>query len=485
MKKITAAIELAPRHRKIKTSLLLLLLGVFGVLNAPSTFAALPPGSTAPKGTTQEDLVDGLIIKYRDSLLTGTAASGLAVELGRVNAVGLKYKRAMSGNAHVLALDKPTPVSQAKEMAARIARDPRVLYAEPDYRMYAQLTPNDPLYTNQWHYYEPIGGLNLPRAWDISTGDGVVVAVIDSGFRPHVDLVNNIFPGYDFITDPTLANDGDGRDSDARDPGDVPADGSGGNAVWHGTHVAGTIAAQTKNGIGVAGVAFNARIVPIRVLGLGLVGFVSDIVDGMRWAAGLSVSGVPANQHPAQVLNLSLSGGGACAASFASAITDIRAQNATIVVAAGNSAADVSGFQPANCTGVIAVAATSRAGARASYSNFGSLVTVAAPGGDGGDGVLSTYNSGTIAPGLDNYAYLQGTSMAAPHVSGAVALMYSLAARLGQPMTPDQAAIILRSTARAFPGACAGCGAGIVDADAALVRMITVRLTPVLAPLFE
>jgi serine protease len=297
------------------------------------------------------------------------------------------------------------------------------------------------------------------------------VAVIDTGYRPHADLSGQILQGYDFITNATMANDGGGRDSDASDPGDWTLAGQCGagvpaaneNSSWHGTHVAGTIAARANNGIGVAGIAYNAKIVPARVLGR-CGGYTSDIADAIVWASGGTVSGVPANANKARVLNLSLGGTGSCDTTTQNAINSARSRGAVVVVAAGNSNTSATTSTPANCAGVIAVAATNRSGGKASYSNYGSNVTIAAPGGDTGAGILSTLNAGTTTPGADNYAFYAGTSMATPHVAGVVALMLSVNPNL----TPDDVAAKLKSTARAFPAACSGCGAGIVNAAAAV-----------------
>jgi len=298
----------------------------------------------------------------------------------------------------------------------------------------------------------------------------VVTAVIDTGFRPHADLNANLLPGYDFISDAAVANDGGGRDGDASDPGDwvsanecapgEPAE----TSSWHGTHVAGSIAAHTNNSVGVAGVAFNARVVPARVLGK-CGGYTSDIADAIIWTSGGAVGGVPANANPAKVLNLSLGGIGSCGTTTQNAINSARSRGASVIVAAGNSNANSSGFTPANCTGVVTVAAVGRNGGRASYSNFGATVEVAAPGGSGGaNSVLSTLNSGSAGPGADSYAFYNGTSMATPHVAGVVALMLSVNSAL----TPDQVTQILQSTARAFPATCSQCGSGIVNANAAV-----------------
>jgi serine protease len=339
--------------------------------------------------------------------------------------------------------------------------------------MQALFTPNDPSYSSQWHYYETAGGLNLPTAWDTATGTGQYVAVIDTGYRPHADLANNIIGGYDFISDTFVARDGNLRDSSALDPGDwttgndcytgSPAS----NSSWHGTHVSGTIAAITNNSVGVAGVAYNAKVVPLRVLGR-CGGYNSDISDAIAWASGATVSGVPANPYPAKVASLSLGGQQTCPTVMQTAITTARSRGTVVVVAAGNSQANASGFAPANCTGVIVVASVNRSGGRAWYSNFGTIVDVAAPGGDttssSANGVLSTLNSGTTTPGSDSYAYYQGTSMATPHVSGVAALMFSVNSSL----TPDQVEARLKSSSRTFPATCTQCGSGIVNATAAV-----------------
>jgi serine protease len=298
--------------------------------------------------------------------------------------------------------------------------------------------------------------------------------VLDTGYRPHADLVANIVGGYDFISDTFVSNDGDGRDSDARDPGDWQTPNQCGDgdfnsypSSWHGTHVAGTIAAVTNNSTGVAGVAFGARVVPARVLGR-CGGYTSDIADAMIWASGGTVSGVPANANVARVISLSLGGQGACDTTTQNAINSARSRGTVVVIAAGNENQNAANVSPANCSGVIVVAAVNRSGSHAYYSNFGSVVDVAAPGGDirssDSNGVLSTLNTGTTTPGSDTYAWYQGTSMATPHVSGVVALMLAKNSSL----TPDDVESRLKSSTRAFPGTCSQCGTGIVDALAAV-----------------
>jgi serine protease len=422
---------------------------------------------------------DRIIVKYRTRPANAVAETaqlrsaelpaarmGLAVHRLRTTALG----------SQVLKADRRLSLAEAEQLAADVAAaDPDVEYAEPDRIMRATFTPNDTRYNEQWHYFESAGGINAPLAWDRASGSGVVVAVVDTGYRPHADLNGAILPGYDFISDVFTANDGDGRDSDARDPGDWEDPGACGPhdpfdlipSSWHGTHVIGTIAARTNNARGVAGVAFNARVVPVRVLGK-CGGFTSDIADGVLWAAGGAVPGVPANANPARVINISLGSDGGCGSTMQNAVGSARALGAVVIAAAGNDNTDAFDFSPADCSGVVAVASVGRSGGKSSTSNFGSLVKVAAPGGEKTSAtsswILSTFNAGSTTPGADSYGFYSGTSMAAPHVSGVAALMLSVKPSL----QPDDVTFMLQSTSRHFPAACAQCGAGIVNARAAV-----------------
>jgi serine protease len=456
---------------------------------APTAPVVVPMRADA----TAEPITDRVIVKYRNPTTTpglqadlaGKPQAEQASALSAAAGQSLAFVRDMSGGAQVWRIAAPAAAAPslaantAETIAARLAALPSVAYAEPDRIRRAYATPNDPYYGSQWDYSDPTGGINAPAAWDLTTGSaGLTVAVVDTGLvYSHPDLAGRAWPGYDFVSDSFMANDGDGRDPDATDPGDwvtaadtTHAECNGtptGNSSWHGTHVAGTIGALSNNGVGVAGINWNSMVLPVRVLGK-CGGYDSDIADGMRWAAGLSVSGVPANAHPARVLNLSLGGSGACPSTYQSAINDIRAAGAVVVVAAGNGNTDVSNSTPANCSGVIAVAATSQTGGRASYSNYGAGVTIAAPGGDAPNYILSTWNSGTTTQGTNTYGYMEGTSMATPHVAGVVSLMLSV----NPGLTPDNVTQIVRATARAFPGGSSCntsiCGAGIIDAAAAV-----------------
>lgn len=415
---------------------------------------------------------DRFIVKYRDGSEAHASRAALDARLKQAartlpaqaarGALSIEHLRRIATGAEVIRTNRKLDRVEAESLMRQLAADPNVEYVEVDALMQPLLTPNDTRYTEQWHYFEATGGLNLPAAWDKATGTGTVVAVIDTGITTHSDLDANVVAGYDFISDLTVANDGNGRDSDPSDPGDSTT----GQSSWHGTHVAGTVAAVTNNAKGVAGVAYNARIVPVRVLGVGG-GYTSDIVDGIVWSSGGSVTGVPANANPAEVINMSLGGSGTCSATYQTAIDGAVGRGTVVVVAAGNSNADVANFTPASCNNVIAVASNDREGNRASYSNYGAKIDVTAPGGETAttaNGVLSTLNAGVSTPGAESYKFYQGTSMAAPHVAGVVALMQSVKVQ-----TPATVESQLKNTARALPGSCSGgCGAGIVDALAAV-----------------
>ena len=430
----------------------------------------------ATGGRAAHDFTTQVIVKYNDRVQT--AKTDRARDLSNRTGLSLRHKRVTANGADVFTLDNWRKNRDVASAIARLAQDPNIEYAEPDLLLQAQLTPNDSRYNEQWHYFEPIGGLNLPQAWDNVSGAGVVVAVLDTGYRPHADLADNILPGYDFISDPVSGNDGDGRDADAQDPGDwINAGECGGFPIdipssWHGTHVAGTIAAVTDNAIGVAGTAFNAKILPVRVLGK-CGGSISDVTDAIIWASGGRVRGLPKNTTPAHVINLSLGGEGECGNTFQAAIDAARANGSTVVVAAGNASRDAINDSPANCEGVITVAATDRSGGLAWYSNFGDAVEVSAPGGDvsvtPANGVLSTLNSGTTVPVEDSYNFYQGTSMATPHIAGLAALLYEAAPGID----PDDVAELITATARPFPVPCDDCGAGIADAAAAVTAALS------------
>ncbi len=464
-----------------------LLLASVALLLIGATFEPQPQGMEEPTQLgdeiDQKDWTNQIIVKFKD----GASELSVMQQVNRVQklsnraGVQVSYRRSLSGEAHVIRLPERLSIDEVEALAEKMA-GPEIEYIHPDYMMHPMETPNDPLYSSQWHYQEVITGtnygVNLPEAWDIITGDAsIVMGVIDTGILlDHPDIDENQ-TGYDFIDDTTVANDGDGRDADPTDPGDWVEAGDPCSPTqassWHGTHVAGTMGALTDkpDEEGVAGINWVSPTIHLRALGK-CGGFTSDIIDAIRWGAGLAVSGVPVNTTPAKVLNLSLGGFGSCPAATQSAINDAVNAGSTVVVAAGNSSSDASSFSPASCDKVIAVAATDQSGDMASYSNFGSVVDISAPGGETttflADGVLSTLNFGTTTAGLHTYFPYQGTSMASPHVAGIISLMLSANPDLSQ----NQIRSILRQTSTPFPSASScttsTCGYGIINAGAAV-----------------
>ncbi|MCQ3830986.1 S8 family serine peptidase [Microbulbifer elongatus] len=474
-----------PRYRAVSRSLSLFCLCLL------CGFAAAQPTSPPPGSNPGADtpvLPQRLILRFSDAS-TRLERQHRLKALSRISGTDLRLARELAtGEFQLVTLRHAIPAATLQNLLSVLRRQPGVATVEVDQLMQHTAVPGDSRYSEQWHYFEATAGINLEAAWDTHDGSGVVVAVIDTGITDHSDLNENIIRGYDFIDDTTVANDGDGRDADPSDPGDWLRAWECGffnpsqprNSSWHGTHVAGTIAAVTNNDRGVAGVAHGARVLVARVLGK-CGGYTSDIIDAIVWTSGGNVAGVPVNANPAQVINLSLGGQGSCSAAMQSAINTARDNGATVVISAGNSNSNAADFSPANCAGVITVAATDREGNRASYSNYGATVEISAPGGEtnvSGNGVLSTLNSGTQGPAGESYHYYQGTSMAAPHVAGVAALLY----QANPTITPDQVVNALQSTARAIPGSCSGgCGAGIVDARAALNAVSDGNQAPIAA----
>lgn len=407
-----------------------------------------------------------------------------ALALQTLEVAGVRLERARTLTAGVgLYRARNLDRAQTAELAAALSRRPDVRYAHPNFIRYAQAAPNDTFYSFQWHY----PAIDLESAWDITTGaTDSVVAIVDSGIlfagdgspNTHPDFVGKVLPGYDFISDPTNAQDGDGRDSDPFDPVS--------GASYHGSHVGGTVAAATDNGTGIAGVDWQAKLVAIRALGA-TGGSIADIMEGAAWAAGFEITGVPTNANPAQVINMSLGGPGACS-DFEQEVLDLIRPRAIVVIAAGNSGDDTSGYSPANCTGSIVVGATETRGHRATYSNYGDRIDVMAPGGDTSvdlntdgyyDGVLSVAKFEDT--GDFGYDFLQGTSMAAPHVAGVVSLMRAVKPDL----TAAEALSVLQSTAAPLDATkCerpsgTDCGAGLIDARAALQMLKDGTVIPV------
>ena len=490
----------------------LLTLAALGALLAPLTLhAPLVQAATADTSSLQARVivkfkVDALSL--RKQILSASAsapATAAQMHTAQAESLGVRAGLALRGG---LGVAERTQVMFASgmtsaQLAERLSKDSDVEYAVPDERKRRMLAPNDSLYltgplsngpaSGQW-YLRPNAGavkssIDVEPAWAITTGSpAVVVAVLDSGIRfDHADLQRtsvggNLLPGYDMVSNLGIANDGDGRDGDPSDPGDwvtaaeanlvggefykcTTLDPSTGRYVaesssWHGTQTAGLIGASTNNGIGMASVGRTVRVLPVRVLGK-CGGFDSDIIAGMRWAAGLSVAGVPVNSTPARVINLSLGGSGACSAAYQTAISEINAVGAVVVASAGNSAGHAVS-SPANCTGVIAVAALRHVGTKVGFSDLGPEITISAPGGNCVNvaanqaclyPILTTENAGTTVPLAgsstysDSYNYSLGTSFSAPLVSGTVALMLSARPSLNS----AEVLTLIKGTARAFP----------------------------------
>ncbi|WP_329742535.1 S8 family serine peptidase [Dyella sp. A6] len=428
---------------------------------------------------------------------TGAAVPGMTVS----------YMRKLAMGAQLVRTSRKLNASEAATLMGQIAADPAVAHVEADVMMHLVRdissntvvapsdlftgAPNDTYYSYQWHFNNATGGADVANAWPVADGAGIIVAVIDTGITAHPDIDESLADaGYDFITDAAISGrTTNGRVAGGWDTGDWTtadecASGSPAkNSSWHGTHVSGTIAELTNNSTGMAGIAHSAKVLPVRALGH-CGGYTSDIADAIEWASGGTVSGVPDNTNPAQVINMSLGGSGTCSASdvTGTAIADAIARGTTVVVAAGNSDVDASTFTPASCPGVITVASNGITGKRAFYSNYGNDVTLSAPGGgvyanDASSGtqvqdgfVWSAINSGTTTPVNATYGGMAGTSQAAPHVTGTVAMILGAEKAAGMPLsTPAEIKDILVNSARAFPVTeDQPIGAGILDAAAAV-----------------
>jgi serine protease len=480
-------------------------------------------------------------------------ASSLAVRTG----LAMARSRQVTPSMHVLYLQKVIYGSNVNAMLKRLRADPAVQFAEVDQRRYPHALPDDPLFvpssgaSGQWYLQTPssatitLGGVasqdlsatDAVSAWAITTGStGTVIADVDTGVRfDHPDLLRagfggRLLPGYDFVdqdysrTSPynalgtfLMANDGDGWDPDPSDPGDwinstdqksalFPAsDCRVADSSWHGTRVAGVLGALTNNGTGVAGMTWNPYILPVRALGK-CGGYDSDIIAGMNWAAGLTVSGVPDNPYPADIINLSLGGSGSCGSDYQSVFDTLTTMGVLVVVSAGNETGPVD--SPGNCNGVLAVVGLRNVGTKVGYSSFGPEAGIAAPAGncvtDSGPcyrSIDTTTNLGLTTPGANSFTNETnpnlGTSFSAPIVSGIAALMRAVNANL----TPPQLIARLKSSAIPFPqpaglpvcpktavdasgvstGECAcpndgsQCGAGMVNA----LQAVSAALAPI------
>jgi serine protease len=533
--------------------------------HAQTTLPAAPSARMSTAGLQQGRHYDRFIVTYREgstergdraaalqNVSAAIARSGLDRPVRSVQGVvqpGLRasYRHKLAIGADVIETSRKLAPAEAAALMTQIARDPAVQFVEPDRVMHAvrdhragelhrvrasravqpgvtrtaaalpdafpQDPPDDPKYGQyQWDFFSATGGADVPAAWQLADGSGVTVAVLDTGLTRNADIDDALGDeGYDFLTGKAYSGrDRDGRAAGGWDLGDWTTAGECGSSrpatrsSWHGTHVAGTIAALTDNGVALAGMAGQAKVLPVRVLGH-CGGPTSDIADAIVWAAGGHVDGVPDNAHPAKVINMSLGGAGYCYSdsAFATAIKEANALGATVVVAAGNDGGDVADHTPASCPGAIAVGATGIDGGKAEYSNYGTAVAIAAPGGgicpddrlpDPGTGtcsggtpredgfVWSLVNSGQTTPvddegnGYVYFAGMAGTSQATPHVTATVALMMDARKTLGLPeATPEQMREFLVGSVRKFPlppSSGTPIGPGIVDAAAAIRKAV-------------
>jgi serine protease len=460
-----------------------------------------PPAPAAPAARVIVAFRDGAAVTRLHRWRKGAPRSEVRAALQR-RAEGLQGHararleagRAVGERAQVV---RAVGVS-SEALAQRLAAHPDVAWAVVDGWRRLQSAPDDPYFSagppvgngsggpvaGQWYLRAPDStfrsAINAQAGWARSTGQDVVVAVLDTGVRfDHPDLQGQLLPGYDLVLDADTAGDGDARDADASDPGDGLSEAEvntvggpffGGaprfcstydlatrryvpvGSSWHGTEVAGLVAATTGNGAGIAGAAYGAKILPVRVLGK-CGGYDSDIQAGMYWAAGIDQPGLPGSSNPARVLNLSLGGSGACSSAYQQAIGEVNARGAVVVVAAGNSTGRAVGT-PASCAGVLAVAGLRHAGTKVGFSDLGPQIAIAAP-----------------------------------LVSAAAASLLALRPEWG----PTEVRQTLQATARAFPAASTDpkvetchapdfrdqfechctttlCGAGMLDVDAALVQ---------------
>ena len=432
------------------------------------------------------------------------AAQAQRVLQQRADRLGLRLGRALQAGP---AVGRGVQVLRAEgvdavTLARRLAADPDVAYAQPNGRKRLVAAPNDPLYpassterrsngsalqdgpaSGQWYLRAPTVGvrsaIDIEAAWARTRGSaGVVVAVLDTGVRfDHPDLATRLLQGYDFVSNATVANDGNGRDADPSDPGDWVSAAEAGRGTftgceasgssWHGTATSSLVGAASDDGNGMAGAAPGVRVLPVRVLGK-CYGTDDDIISGMRWAAGLPVDGVPANPNPARVLNLSLGGSGACGAAYQAAVDEITARGVLVVAAAGNSVGGAVN-EPANCAGVLGVVALRHIGSKVGFSDMGPEIGIAAPGGNCINvapgtpclyPILAATNTGSQQPLASawstSYDITVGTSFSSPLVAAVAGLMASR----NPALAPTELVSLMKTTARPFPTSGADNGPG-------------------------
>jgi len=465
---------------------------------------------SATPSTGMEGVVAGLIVEFAPGSEQQPGSVSVPGE-DRVADVDLTISQKVTDNAVLVELSEPVDADTADRIARDLAADEDVVWAESDQFFFASTdgvaqavsVPSDDRYTSeQWNLWDDYGigvgssSTAMTDAWAGARGEGITVAVIDTGITPHPDLETRIVSGYDFVSNPEkLASsrqsnappvpfDGDyidvdtygslGRDSNPSDPGDWRDVTPTRTSSWHGTKMAGLIAAEA-NDIGIVGVAPGARIQPVRALSW-RGGLLSDIAASITWASGGTIDGAPANATPSKVINMSFSVETTCPTTLQDAIDGALERGSILVAAAGNASDDAAKYAPGNCNGVITVGATNRDGTRANYSNYGSAIDMSAPGGEASLPVTTTSDSGTTSPEAHTTSGDYGTSVAAAHVSGAAAILASRSSSL----TPSEA--FTRLTGNEFTRAFANptcdpvhpdytCGTGILFLSEALAQI--------------
>ncbi|HEY3783689.1 MAG TPA: S8 family peptidase [Steroidobacteraceae bacterium] len=464
-----------------------------GFVSVVGGAAELNPVRTHPHADPQS-AIHRIIVKLRASSAATTAATtatsrlqtratadrvaNLAARVG----VTVRVVRAITADMQAMQVEPAVAGEGLATTLARLRADPDVEYADADQRRYIHAVPNDPLYSTQQWYMQKASAIpsavNAEGAWDTTTGSaGLVIADLDTGVRfDHPDLLwagagsgGRLLPGFDFIEDSFVANDGDGWDADPSDPGDWVTSAdlkqsecantmTASNSSWHGTRTAGMLGALTNNGAGVAGMTWSAWILPVRVLGK-CGGLDSDIMTGMLWAAGVHVAGAPDNPYPARIVNLSLGGTGVCPQFYVDTIQQLSQMGVLVVASAGNEGGPVDA--PANCPGVVGVAGLRHAGTKVGFSSLGPELSLGAPGGNcvnttAGAACLfsigTSVNLGVTTPGPNSYTDQfansnLGTSFSAPIVSGIAGLMLSVNGNLRS----AQLTARLKEGALAFP----------------------------------
>jgi hypothetical protein len=462
---------------------------------SPDATRARPAAATAAARADRDAQAptDRFIVRFREDAHergNAVARQRFLDGIGQGQGVRLGHARKLATGADLVRSERKLDVHAAKRLMLALARDPRVASVEAERVYHAQATTNDPLFEGQYQLHGGPWTLQLPRAWDRSTGLGAVVAVVDSGVTDHSDLSINVVPGYDFVSDAFLAADGDGRDADPTDPGNWSLAGDCGvgsaarDSTWHGTWVSGLVAAVGNNSLGSAGAAHNARVMPLRVMGKCDTATTTDIADAIVWAAGGTVAGVPANANPAEVINASFGSYGGCSPTLQAAIDSANAAGAVVVAAAGDSGDSTDYLMPASCDGVIAVGTGRGQRREATATSLGHAIDVLGPGGylplspDSNDiaPILSTSHATTATPVAPNYTTATGSSMATAIASGTVAIMQQL-----RPQSPAVVAAVLRQTAMDERNLTCEIDpdetcAGLFDADAATHAVTTPTL---------